>query len=175
MNNLLTYAESELASLLDLIESLARLESPSTDKAAVDRCGLYITEHLRAIGGRVEAFSNETRGNHLVARFDGIGQPVLLLGHFDTVWPVGTLATMPVRREAGRLHGPGIFDMKAGLGLGMLALRALHATSTARPPVVMVLTTDEEIGSGTSRSLIEAEARKASLSLCSSPPCRVAR
>jgi glutamate carboxypeptidase len=86
---------------------------------------------------------------------------VLLLGHFDTVWPVGTLERMPFRRDGDRLYGPGTFDMKAGIAIGLTAVNALAATGTAHPPITMLWTTDEEIGSGTSRSLIEAEARQA--------------
>jgi len=86
---------------------------------------------------------------------------VLILGHFDTVWPVGTIEQMPLRRDATRLAGPGTFDMKAGIGIAWMAMRALHATDTPHPPVVMLWTTDEEIGSGTSRAIIENEARHA--------------
>ena len=85
---------------------------------------------------------------------------VLLLGHFDTVWPVGQLERMPLHEETGRLHGPGVFDMKAGIGVAMLAVRALRELSPADAPhVTMLWTTDEEIGSGTSRAAIEACAR----------------
>jgi glutamate carboxypeptidase len=86
---------------------------------------------------------------------------VLLLGHLDTVWPVGTLERMPVRRDGDRVHGPGTFDMKAGIAIGVAAVNALRATATPHPPVTMLWTTDEEIGSGTSRAFIEAEAREA--------------
>lgn len=82
----------------------------------------------------------------------------MLLGHFDTVWPVGTLERMPLKRDGDRLHGPGSFDMKAGIALAMSAVAALDATKTPRPPITMVWTTDEEIGSTTSRELIEREA-----------------
>jgi len=85
----------------------------------------------------------------------------MLLGHFDTVWPLGTLSKMPLRRDGAKLHGPGTFDMKAGIAIGLGALRALRALNVAAPPVTMIWTTDEEIGSGTSRTLIEAEARQA--------------
>jgi len=169
MNDLLTYTKSELASSIDLIEKLVGLESPSTEKAAVDRCGRFLAEHLRGLGGQIEMAPNEQRGDHLISRFAGSGKPVLLLGHFDTVWPVGTLQQMPLRREGSRLHGPGVFDMKAGIALGVLALRALRATSTPNPPVVMLFTTDEEIGSGTSRTLVESEARRASAVLVLEP------
>ena len=100
---------------------------------------------------------------------------MLLLGHFDTVWPVGQLDRMPLREEGGRLHGPGVFDMKAGIGVAMLAVRALRELSVpGAPHVTMLWTTDEEIGSGTSRAAIESCARdsRAVLVLEPSPPRR---
>ena len=84
----------------------------------------------------------------------------MLLGHFDTVWPVGTLDRMPLRRDGDRLHGPGTFDMKGGIALALCAIDALRATGTPHPPITLLWTTDEEIGSGTSRALIETEARR---------------
>src|SRR5262249_59394437 len=92
---------------------------------------------------------------------DGAAAQVLILGHFDTVWPIGTLPRMPLERRDGRLHGPGTFDMKAGIAIGMLAVRALSALAPTLPMrVKMLRTTDEEIGSRSSRALIEEEARR---------------
>ena len=94
----------------------------------------------------------------------------MLLGHFDTVWDVGQLREMPLREEEGRLHGPGIYDMKAGIALGALAIRALQALDRMPPaPVVMFFTTDEETGSATSRALVEAEARRSAAVLVLEP------
>src|SRR5262249_6041666 len=91
---------------------------------------------------------------------DGAAAQVLILGHFDTVWPIGTLARMPLERRDGRLHGPGTFDMKAGIGIAMLAVRALATLAPDLPlRIVSLWTTDEEIGSRASRALIESEAR----------------
>ena len=145
----------------DVIETLVGLESPSTDKAAVERCGAELTRRLEAIGGTTHRIDGGARGDHIRADFPGEGRQVLLLGHFDTVWPVGQLDRMPIREAAGRLHGPGIFDMKAGIGVAMLAVRALRELAIADAPhVTMLWTTDEEIGSGTSRPTIEACARE---------------
>jgi len=84
-----------------------------------------------------------------------------VLGHFDTVWPIGQLESMPLRREDGRLYGPGTYDMKAGIAIAMLAIRVLTDTARqCRHRIVLLLTTDEEIGSATSRPIIEAEALK---------------
>jgi glutamate carboxypeptidase len=168
---LLKYCRDEEPWLLATIESLVRLESPSTDKAAVDRCGDAIAARLEALGARVERLEREQRGNHIRAEFPGPAEAsqVLLLGHFDTVWPVGQLARMPIVRQDGRLHGPGVFDMKAGISVAMLAMRALAQCRAARPRVVMLWTTDEEIGSETSRDVIEAEARRSSAVLVLEP------
>lgn len=158
--SVLQFCDAHAGSIVQTIETLVRLESPSTDKAAVDRCGAILAGMLRAAGAEVAALAQRERGDHLVARIPGNGQPVMLLGHFDTVWPVGTLERMPCRRDGDRLYGPGTFDMKAGIALGLAALAALRAARAPHPPIVMMLTTDEEIGSHTSRAAIEAEARR---------------
>src|SRR5262245_8387431 len=126
--DLLRFCESERGWLLETIETLVRHESPSTDKSAVDRCGRVLAERLAAIGGTVTRLPQTVRGDHLRAQFGAgseAGKPILLLGHFDTVWPSGQLARMPFREEDGRLYGPGIFDMKSGIATAMLAMRAL--------------------------------------------------
>jgi glutamate carboxypeptidase len=158
--SLLAWCQAEQAWLRDTIEALVRLESPSTDKAAVDRCGGELATRLEAMGARVTRLAQPERGDHVRAEF-GDGRPrVLLLGHFDTVWSVGQLNRMPLREEAGRLHGPGVFDMKAGIGVAMLAMRAIRERQPVTPRVTMLWTTDEEIGSESSRATIEAAARE---------------
>lgn len=170
MNLLFDYARQHVADTVAAIDRLVALESPSTEKAPVDRCGAELARMLRAAGAAVvETIPQQDRGDHIRARFDGSGHPVMLLGHFDTVWPVGTLQKMPLRQEGGRLHGPGTFDMKAGIAIGLSAMSALRVSGTAHPPVTMLWTADEEIGSGTSRTLIEDEARGASAVLVLEP------
>jgi len=156
--------------LLETAESLVRLESPTTDKTAVDGCGAELASRLEAIGGRVTRLTRPARGNHLLAEFGCGASQILLLGHFDTVWPVGQLERMPLTRTDGRLHGPGVFDMKAGIAIAMLATRALLETEVAVPHrIVMLWTTDEEIGSETSRAAIEEEARRSTAVLVLEP------
>jgi glutamate carboxypeptidase len=169
MQELLAYCQTERGWQIETLETLVRLESPSTDKAAVDRCGRELATRMGALGGRVTRLPQAHRGDHLKAEFgDGAGPPILLLGHFDTVWDVGVLSRMPLREEAGRLHGPGVFDMKAGIATSLAAVRALTALGR-RPRVVMLWTADEEIGSGTSRTAIEAEARRSAAVLVLEP------
>jgi len=150
-----------------------RLESPSLDKAAVDRCGAELARRADALGGRVTRLPQRDRGDHLRIEWHrSADRQVLLLGHFDTVWPVGQLARMPLEPRDGRLYGPGVFDMKAGIALGLLAIRALQdlrPTTDDWPSVVMLWTTDEEIGSETSRHAIETEARRSAAVLVLEP------
>ncbi|HWI16174.1 MAG TPA: M20 family metallopeptidase [Vicinamibacterales bacterium] len=173
MSSFLHYCRDQHEWLLEFVEALVAIESPSDDPVAVNRCGVELSSRLQAIGGDVTRISPASAGatveasakvgDHLRVSFGSGPTQVLLLGHFDTVWPVGQLATMPLKREGGRLYGPGVFDMKAGIGLATLATRALlDATTLDAGRIVMVWTTDEEIGSATSRALIEAEAAKSS-------------
>jgi glutamate carboxypeptidase len=167
---LLDYCRDHHDWLLDLIHVLVRIESPTDDKAAVDRCGAVLAERLREMGGAVTAIPQTAAGDHLLVRFGAGPRQVLIIGHFDTVWPIGQLAKMPIREEAGRLHGPGTLDMKAGIALGMLATRALfELAAPAGVGVTMLWSTDEETGSETSRTLIEDEARRSDAVLVLEP------
>lgn len=164
------FCRDERPWLLETIESLVSLESPTTDKAAVDQCGRALAARLEAIGGRVSRLPRAERGDHLLAEFGCGTSQILLLGHFDTVWPVGQLERMPLVRSNGRLHGPGVFDMKAGIAIGMLATRALLETSVSLSRrIVMLWTSDEEVGSATSRAAIEDEARRSDVVLVLEP------
>jgi glutamate carboxypeptidase len=170
MSELLRYCEAERAWLRELVESLVRLESPSDNKAAVDVCGDELARRLGALGASVERFPQARRGAHVRAEFTGRADGrLLILGHFDTVWPVGTIEAMPLHERDGRLHGPGIFDMKGGIAVAALAMRALASTRRRAPRVVMLWTTDEEVGSGTSRALLEEDARRSDAVLVLEP------
>lgn len=170
MRDIPGFCESQRAWLLETIHALVRLESPSDDKAAVDLCGAELERRLRAIGGRVERIAQQRRGDHLRVRFGAGARQVLVLGHFDTVWPVGQLERMPLEERDGCLFGPGVFDMKSGIAVAMLAARALCEVAASGPVnLVMLWTTDEEVGSGTSRALIEAEARRSEAVLVLEP------
>lgn len=158
MLDLLEFCTSRQAALRSDVETLVRLESPSTDKASVDRCGATLAGMLETLGARVARIPQTARGDHIRAEFGGGPRQVLLLGHFDTVWDVGQLERMPLREENGRLFGPGVYDMKASIAVAMLAVHAAAAAGPT-PKVVMLWTTDEEVGSATSRGLIEEEAR----------------
>jgi len=142
---------SVLPQLVADIGTLIECESPSADPAAIERSAGVVA----ALGTRLLGAAPERLGSgHLRWRFGGPSR-VLLLGHHDTVWPLGSLATRPFRVEGGVLRGPGCFDMKAGLALALHAVAALPD----RAGVTVLVTGDEEIGSPTSRELIESAAR----------------
>ena len=160
LKEILEFCESQRDWAVEVIDALAHLESPTLEKRAVDRCGDELRHRLVAMGGRVEQLPREHTGDHLLAEFGCGTSQVLMLGHFDTVWPVGQIERMPVRSKHGRLYGPGVFDMKAGIVIGMLATRALYEVGPALGRrVVMLWTADEERGSITSREVIAEQAR----------------
>jgi glutamate carboxypeptidase len=170
MSSFLDYCLANHEWLLEFIEALVTIESPSDDREAVNRCGRELGDRLAAAGAAVKRIPSNTAGDHLRASFGSGPRQLLLLGHFDTVWPVGQLSRMPLKRDSGRLHGPGVFDMKAGIGLATLAVRAvIDKVDLSATSLVMLWTTDEEIGSATSRALIEAEASKSSAVLVFEP------
>jgi glutamate carboxypeptidase len=170
MQTILDFCVCEQGWLIETLQTLVRLESPSSDKAAVDRCGLELERQLRAMDARVTRLPCESAGDHLRAEFgSGAGQ-VLVLAHFDTVWPVGQLDRMPLKLEDGRLHGPGVYDMKGGIAIALQAIRGLLAVARAGVPhIVLLLTSDEEIGSTTSKGAIEEEARRSQAVLVLEP------
>lgn len=155
---------------LDFLRQLVEMESPSTDKAAVDRVARFVAERARAAGAEVTVLPQERWGDHLLARWgDGAGG-FLLLCHLDTVWPVGTLAERPWRVEGEQAFGPGVYDDKASAAIILAALEGLQALGLApRHPVTVLFNSDEEVGSPSSRPLIEAEAARARVVFCVEP------
>jgi glutamate carboxypeptidase len=154
-----TFVRHNEAWLHEAIDALVSIESPTSDKAAVDRCGAEFRRIAAGLGMRVRVEPRSEAGDHSVVEI-GEGRPrILLVGHVDTVWPHGQIARMPLVRKDGKLCGPGTLDMKVGVSMGLLATRAVF--ETARPAsgtIAMLVTSDEETGSDSSRGLIEAEA-----------------
>jgi glutamate carboxypeptidase len=136
----------------------ARQETPTGDAAALDALADVLEGRYRELGAQTERVAGET-GDHLVARWgEGDAPHVLLLGHHDTVWPSGTLESMPVAIDEGVLRGPGVYDMKGGLVVAELAFAVLRECGVAPArPVRLVVVADEEVGSPTARPLVEAQ------------------
>jgi glutamate carboxypeptidase len=154
-----------LPEMLSTLRRFVSAESPSLEKTAADRCGRIIAAEWRKRGVRVESIAQKHRGDHLrVTWWPGKGRPagqLLVLGHYDTVYATGTLAKMPFRIAGGRAYGPGTFDMKAGIVQALFALDALQRSGEPLGKrIIFLWTSDEEIGSESSRKLIETEARR---------------
>lgn len=171
MNSILTACERERGWLLDLVRALVLHESPSDDVTALEGCAAELASRLRSAGASVSRVDGGSTAAHLVAEWAGDGPAVLLLGHFDTVWPVGQLARMPLVEQDGKLFGPGVLDMKAGVAIGATAAKALAAIVPAnrRPRVTLLVTSDEEVGSRSSRQEIERRARASAAVLVLEP------
>jgi len=168
----LRYFENRRQALVQTIREFVEIESPSDDKPAADRMSRFLAGEFEAIGGRVRVHRAQEFGNNLQVDFPGRAamKPVLLLGHFDTVHPLGTLHAMPCRVSKGRLYGPGALDMKSGIALMLYALEALEAWHGGLPrPVTVFLVSDEEVGSVSSRTITESLAKKSAAVLVLEP------
>jgi glutamate carboxypeptidase len=161
---LLSYLAARQQAIVTLIRQFVECESPSDDPAAVNRF-LDLVSDTVAPMARVKSYSGGTFGRHLVCEMILPGRKkngqVLALGHADTVWPLGTLAGMPFRTAEGRLWGPGVLDMKAGIAFFIFAARALRDLEIPAPSrVLLQLNSDEETGSQSSRPLTEENAAR---------------
>ena len=154
------------------LREMVLLESPTQNKAACDALCFHLAEKFEAIGGRVKIHRQSKAGNHLQVDFSGRERrkPVLLLGHFDTVYDLGTLRTMPWRDHQGRIYGPGVFDMKGGIVQMIYALAAWREAGNGLPrPVKVLLVSDEEEGSDSSRAITEKIAKQCAAVLVCEP------
>jgi glutamate carboxypeptidase len=170
----LSYFQESRAEVVDLIRWLVEQESMSREPEANRRIAENLAKKLASAGAEVDMFSHPSFGATLRARYNGAeesARQLLIVGHLDTVWPLGTLAERPFRIEGGRAFGPGIFDMKAGVAIAAFAMQAIKALGReTKRPVTILMTCDEETGSHFSREIIENEARTASAALVLEPP-----
>ncbi|MFP5263776.1 MAG: M20 family metallopeptidase [Blastocatellia bacterium] len=194
---LLSYFEHRRPEILDFIGWLVGQESMSRQAEATHRIAENLGGELARTGAAVDLISDPRYGATLRARYganspggsqsiesivasdhggaavgtDSADGQLLVVGHLDTVWPIGTLAARPFRIDGDRAFGPGIFDMKSGVALAAFAMRAIKELSReTRRPVTLLMTCDEETGSHFSRELIEEEGRRASAALVLEPP-----
>lgn len=150
------------------LKRLVETESPSQEKAAVDRVGAIVAEQARAQAAQVEIVPNTETGDHVISHWGGKGKPMLLICHMDTVFPLGTIGTFPYREEEGKIMGPGVSDMKASIAISLAAIGEAYKNGAARP-ITLLCTSDEEIGSRTSRELIEKMAKESQLVMVMEP------
>ncbi|MGB2603577.1 MAG: M20/M25/M40 family metallo-hydrolase, partial [Candidatus Sulfotelmatobacter sp.] len=161
----LCYFESLQGRMVETVRELVEIESPSDNKPAVDRIARVLAQKFEALGGRARFHRSNDFGDSLQIDFESRpGSPnrkaVLLLGHYDTVYALGTLSTMPCKVDDGRLCGPGVLDMKSGIALMLHAIEALQAWHSGLPrPVTVFLVSDEAVGSRSSRAITEGLAK----------------
>ncbi|MCY3833728.1 MAG: M20 family metallopeptidase [Chloroflexi bacterium] len=159
--------------MLDLLIKLVTLESCTGDKRGVDRLVAFMESQLTESGAMsVRRYAQSEVGDFTLAKWNegAAGKPILILGHLDTVYPSGSLDTMPIRVADGRLYGPGALDMKAGVLIALEAIRALRERQQLPDrPIHMLLTSDEEIGSPHSEALIRERAAECELVLVMEP------
>jgi len=166
-------AEKRQKAMLEPLEALVSIESPSEDKVAVDRASRVVAGWFEGLGGKIRWHRQKQFGDLLEVRFGSMARgsnagaggrrkPILLLGHLDTVWPMGTLAKMPFRVAKGKAFGPGVYDMKAGVVMALHAVAMLRERQALTTPVVVLFVSDEEVGSPVSRAVTEKIARECS-------------
>lgn len=167
----LDYARSKQRDVISLIRQMVECESPTDDRASVNRFVELMADHLAPVAD-LERLPGGRFGDHLRCRFHGTGDDgqILALGHSDTVWPLGTLASMPFREADGRLWGPGVLDMKSGVAFFLFAMQTLRELDVpVRRKVLLQLNSDEEVGSDSSRPLTEEAARRSDVVLVLEP------
>ena len=168
MRALLAGARRKQSQLLALTRHLVLAESPSDNKASVDACMGLAAAQAKSLGARVKRHRQRAWGDVLELRFgprksgSGLAKPILVLGHLDTVWPLGTLKAMPCRQQDGRLWGPGTLDMKAGVAMAFTAIQMLLEICPAglNREIILQLNSEEEVGSPVSRPITEKLAQE---------------
>jgi glutamate carboxypeptidase len=163
----------DVGAMMAGIQRWVEAESPTSDKAAVNRMVDLVQSDVADLSVAIERVpGRDGFADNLIVRNQaaGEGAGIVILSHIDTVHPVGTLrGALPFRRDGDRLYGPGLFDMKGGAFLALEAFRQVAQQNSAKLPVTFVFTPDEEVGSPTSRHIIEAEAKRARYVLVTEP------
>jgi glutamate carboxypeptidase len=162
--------ETKQKEMISLLKSLVEIESPTNEKASVDKVGQFIVSKVQALGGVTKTYPQTHTGDHLIFQWGSGSGGVLLMTHMDTVFPLGTLQEMPIRVDDEKFYGPGALDMKSGIVIALTTIEVLQ--EVGRFPnrrVTLLCTSDEETGSKTSRGLIEKLALQHDLILCLEP------
>ncbi len=169
MNELITEFRNNMDEIVSFLQKIVEFESPSLEKAYVDRLCDFLAENCIELGCQVEVMENYDFGNNLVARWGKGENPILVLCHMDTVWPSGEIKKRPFIVKDGKAYGPGVEDMKTGITQALFALEAVQKRGICKNPITFVFNGDEEIGSHTSRPIIEELSKKSKCVLVLEP------
>jgi glutamate carboxypeptidase len=162
--DLLARAQQKLPWFLRHLRQLVEVESPSEDPAAINRAQELTSSWAAPLGARVKRHRQKKYGDVYELRFGSARskqKPILILSHLDTVWPIGTLKSMPWREHDGKIYGPGTLDMKAGVVMALTAISILKEADLLRP-ITLLINSEEEIGSEVSRPITEKLALESS-------------
>ncbi|MBG82426.1 MAG: M20 family metallopeptidase [SAR202 cluster bacterium] len=167
-------ANSKKSDLFELIERLVLIESPSSDKASNDQLSAMTADLLQCLGAEVKIHPDQIFGNHLTADWaasrNATNEHALIVGHLDTVWPLGTLERVGYTQKNERIYGPGVLDMKAGIATTIIGLKTIQEEGLwPDRPIKILFNTDEEVGSPSSRSLVQQSAKGAAFALIMEP------
>ena len=156
--------------LLAILRGLVEIESPTLEKAAVDRAGAYVSGQMAELGAEVQRIEQSEVGDHWIGSWGSAPGGILMMVHIDTVHPIGTLEHFPWAEADGKIYGPGIMDMKASAAMALTAIKALREGSgLPERRISLMFNSDEETGSHTSLELIRSQAKEHDLVLCLEP------
>ncbi len=173
--NFYHYYKSRKGEMLNLLKEIVHLESPSSDKKAVNACSAFVIEEFKKAGARISRFPQKKTGTLYVAEYPSpvpksVSEQILLLLHVDTVWPVGKIHKMPFYVSEDKVFGPGVLDMKASIVMTLSSLKALQDLNTLpKKKIVVFLNSAEEIGSEASYEVIKSLCKKSDYVLCLEP------
>lgn len=173
--NFFHYYKSRKGEMLNMLKELVQLESPSTDKKAVNKCSSFLVQELKKNGAKVTRYPQEEIGDIYTAEYPAKKtkerkEQILLLGHIDTVWPVGKIEKMPFYFSEDKLSGPGVLDMKAGIVMAATALKTLNDLNIIPDKkIVFLVNSAEEIGHKNAYEIIQKLAKKSAVVLCLEP------
>ncbi len=171
----LRYFKSRQGEMISRLKTLVRLESPTSDKIAVDKCSAAVISELSSLGVKIKKIPQKEIGDLFLVEYPSTEikageKPLLILVHIDTVWPVGTIEHMPFYLAEDRLYGPGVLDMKAGVVSAMMALKTINNLGlNPRRKIWMFINSAEETGHEEAHRQIVALAKRAGAALCLEP------
>lgn len=170
VESILELTTQKRSQIKSLVKELVEIESPSNNKEAVDRVGRRILQELKELGSEIRIIKQNMVGDQILASWGHGPGGILVMCHMDTVFDLGTLKTRPFREQDGKLFGPGVEDMKAGIAILLTVLRIFNEQNLwPNRPIKVLFNSDEETGSTTSRAIIENEAKNAEIVFCLEP------
>jgi glutamate carboxypeptidase len=169
------YFKSRQGEMVNLLKKIVNLESPSSDKNAVDKCSAFIAKEFQKSGAKITRYPFRDMGDLHLAEYPRLKpkerkEQILILTHVDTVWPVGKINEMPFYISGNKVFGPGVLDMKAGLVMAITSLRAIHDLNIEpQKRIAVFMNSAEEVGSEGANEMILKLAKRSSCVLCLEP------